>query len=58
MQDNRLNHSSWNQQSVYHEVFSYMHETGIAKQKARTTRLPSPVEMPLDITYVDRIKPV
>jgi hypothetical protein len=31
-----------------------MHETGIAKQKTRTTRLPSFVEMPSDITYVDR----
>jgi hypothetical protein len=31
-----------------------MHETGIAKQKARKTRLPSSVEMPSDITYVDR----
>ena len=31
-----------------------MHETGIAKQKARTTRLPSPIEMPSDITYMDR----
>jgi hypothetical protein len=31
-----------------------MHETGTAKQSARTTRLHTTVEMPLDITYVDR----
>jgi hypothetical protein len=31
-----------------------MHETGIAKQMARITRLPSSIEMPLDITYMDR----
>jgi hypothetical protein len=31
-----------------------MHETGIAKQRARTTRLHSSVEMPSDITYVDK----
>jgi hypothetical protein len=31
-----------------------MHEKGIAKQKARTTRLPSSIEMPSDINYLDR----
>jgi hypothetical protein len=31
-----------------------MHEKGFAKQKAKTIRLPSSVEMPSDITYVDR----
>ena len=31
-----------------------MHETGTAKQRARTTRLHTTVEMPSDITYVDR----
>jgi hypothetical protein len=31
-----------------------MHETGIAKQKARTTRFSSSIEMPSDITYVDK----
>ena len=31
-----------------------MHDTGIAKQRARTTRVHSSVEMPMDITYVDR----
>ncbi len=31
-----------------------MHETGTAEQRARTIRLHTTVEMPLDITYVDR----
>jgi hypothetical protein len=31
-----------------------MHETGTAKQRARTTRLHTTIEMPLDITYVER----
>jgi hypothetical protein len=31
-----------------------MHETGTAKQRARTTRLHTTVEMLSDITYVDR----
>jgi hypothetical protein len=31
-----------------------MHEKGTAKQGARTTRLHSTIETPLDITYVDR----
>jgi hypothetical protein len=31
-----------------------MHETGTAMQRARTTRLHNTVEMPLDITYMDR----
>jgi hypothetical protein len=31
-----------------------MHEIGIAKQRARTTRLHTSIEMPLDITYMDR----
>ena len=30
-----------------------MHETGTAKQRARTTRLHTTVEMPTDTTYVD-----
>jgi hypothetical protein len=31
-----------------------MHETGTAKQRARTTRLHTTIETPSDITYVDR----
>jgi hypothetical protein len=31
-----------------------MHEKGTPKQRARTTRLHTTVEMPSDITYVDR----
>jgi hypothetical protein len=31
-----------------------MHETGTAKQRARTTRLHTTIEMPSDITYMDR----
>jgi hypothetical protein len=31
-----------------------MHETGTAKQRARTTRLHTTIETPLDTTYVDR----
>jgi hypothetical protein len=31
-----------------------MHETGTGKQRARTTRLHTIIETPLDITYVDR----
>ncbi len=31
-----------------------MHETGTTKQRARTNRLHTTVEMPLDITYMDR----
>jgi hypothetical protein len=36
------------------KFFSFMHETGIAKQKVRTTRITSSNEMPSDITYMDR----
>jgi hypothetical protein len=31
-----------------------MHETGIAKQRAKTIRLHSTIETPSDTTYVDR----
>jgi hypothetical protein len=31
-----------------------MHETGTTKQRARTTRLHTTVDMPSDITYMDR----
>jgi hypothetical protein len=31
-----------------------MHETGTAKQRAKTTRLYTTIETPSDITYVDR----
>jgi hypothetical protein len=37
-----------------HKAFIYLHETGTAKQRARTTRLHTTVETSLDITYVDR----
>ena len=53
-QDSRQSHSSQNQKSIYHEAFISLHETGTTKQRARTTRLYTTVEMPSDITYVDR----
>jgi hypothetical protein len=36
------------------KVFSYMHETGTAKQRTRSTRLLIAVETSLDPTYMDR----
>jgi hypothetical protein len=35
-----------------------MHKTGTAKQRDRTTRLHTTVEMPLDITYMDRTETI
>ncbi len=36
------------------KVFSQMHETGTAKQRARSTRLHTAVETSSDPNYVDR----